>query len=250
MTPRGASYRAWLAALILLTLLAPAAAFGHSQIDGVGAKKLLARLDAAQTAAPAQPGALLRLAAEVQRVIDIANGDLRHHGPRLSPAGRYLLEQLARRGIEVEHSPSLGRYRRYLKPYIDYLSRAPLTAQAEQAELELLYGRFIDSYRDDPLRPLTPDRHRLRQRLAEVQDFLDRVARPELRRRALLLLIGYQTRAALSGSTPAARTAYLHQARANLTRLTDKPRPGVRDDRLADLARDWVERAAAAAAAH
>lgn len=196
-------------------------AAGHEPMDADTAAELLARVDAlsavAGGAGPAaeRARATFDLGEHLARIVDLLNGDLAHHR-ELGLAASIVAKELERRGLALDHWPQANRFRRYLRPFEDYLAMAPAGPKAAEARFRVLSGRFYDSFAYDPLRPVGLEWPALRAAIGETQDFLARHADDDRREEAQFILAVDYLRAARLAPDPALADAYAEKARAAL----------------------------------
>ncbi|MBX9962691.1 MAG: hypothetical protein K2Y35_06545 [Burkholderiales bacterium] len=146
--------------LLMGSVGATAHVCAHDLITAEAAERYIAQAQRnaatirSREAAPKRAEAHLALARMQDEIRDLLNRDLAMHG-RVQGLPSYLVvERFKAAGTPLPWSERLGRFGAPVEHYTAAYDLDPKGAGANDALYGVLYGRFYDSFRDDPLKSL------------------------------------------------------------------------------------------------
>lgn len=141
-------------------LAAAACAHAHDLITAEAAERYIAQAQRnvatirSREAAPKRAEAHLALARMQDEIRDLLNRDLAMHGRVQGLPSNLVVERFKAAGAPLPWSERLGRFGAPVEHYTAAYDLDPKGAGANDALYGVLYGRFYDSFRDDPLKSL------------------------------------------------------------------------------------------------
>jgi hypothetical protein len=190
-------------ALIVLALHC-AAARAHDMITAESAERYLAQAARhsaqirSRESAEARAQAQYELGRMLDEIRDLLNRDVAAHGRIQGLPTEYLVRELARKGVALQPSPTLGRYPANVDYYRESLRLQPAGPRAADAMFAWLQGVFYDSFDADPLQPRAQSWRELQEQISLGERLLKQApAHPELEEAKFILAV-LHTRAARS----------------------------------------------------
>ncbi|MBT8365956.1 MAG: hypothetical protein KJP23_14765 [Deltaproteobacteria bacterium] len=197
-------------------------ALGHERIDaehGAEYLKRIRELNAVieQENSTEQRGeALVALGETVARIVESLNRDLQSHYGELGLASTVIVHELKAEGIELTLWPEAMRYKRYVKPYEQYVTLLPEGPRRDEALFRILQGRFYDSFIYDPLQQVNLGWFDLVVQIQEEEAFLARYPDFPNREEVLFILIVDCVRAVHQALDANSKPIYTARARVLL----------------------------------